>query len=301
MKVAYTISGIGHAVVLLWSVWSLAAKPLAAPPSEALPVDIVSVSEFTQMTAGNKDAPKAETPKPLVEKVAEAKPVEDVTAKITEKKEVKAAREPPPAPEAKPVEPTPENKPDKKQAEAKPDQIAEALTKEEAKKPEPKKAEAKPPAPPKKPAPPAPKFDPNQVQALLNKQTATRVAAAGDTLNTAPALGVPNASAKQLSLSELDALRQKLGKLWRIPPGAQDPEELVVVFRIRLKPDGRLVEGPWPQLVSSGKTPLAIAARESAARAINIGQPFDMLRPENYELWKDIEITFDPRSMVAGY
>ena len=30
------------------------------------------------MTAGAKDAPKAETPKPLVEKVDEAKPVEEI-------------------------------------------------------------------------------------------------------------------------------------------------------------------------------------------------------------------------------
>jgi hypothetical protein len=67
MKVAYTISGIGHAAVLLWSVWTLAANPLVVPPGNALPVDIVSVSEFTQMTAGNKSAPKAETAKPLVE------------------------------------------------------------------------------------------------------------------------------------------------------------------------------------------------------------------------------------------
>src|SRR5882757_6620074 len=207
MRTAYIISAVGHAAVLLWSVWSFAAKPLVVPPGDALPVDIVSVSEFTQMTAGSKSAPKAETAKPLVEKVAEAKPVEDTTAKISEKKEVKAAREPPPAPEAKPVEAKPEAKP----AETKPDPIAEALKKEQVKKPEPKKAEAKPPTPPKKPAPPAPKFDPQQIQAkLLDKQTATRVAAAGDIPNTTESLGLANGTAAQLSMSEFDALRKRL-------------------------------------------------------------------------------------------
>ena len=93
MRTAYTISGIGHAAVLLWSVWSLTAKPLAVPPTEALPVDIVTVSEFSKITAGTQDAPKAETPKPLAEKVGEKKPVEDATAKVVEKKEVKAARD----------------------------------------------------------------------------------------------------------------------------------------------------------------------------------------------------------------
>ena len=196
MKVAYTISGIGHAAVLLWSVWSLAAKPLPAPPPEALPVDLVTVSDFTKMMSGNKDAPKAETPKPPVaEKIDEVKPPEDVTAKIVEKKEVKAAREPPPAPEAKPVE----QRPDKAKAEQKPDPIADALAKEQAKKPESKTAETKTPMPPRKPpAPPAPKFDPNQVAALLNKQEATRLAAAGPTLNSTPSVGLPKANAATL-------------------------------------------------------------------------------------------------------
>jgi colicin import membrane protein len=295
MRTAYTISGIGHAAVLLWSVFSFAAKPLVVPPGDALPVDIVSVSEFTQMTAGSKSAPKAEAAKPLVEKVAEAKPVEDPTAKVVEKKEVKAAREPPPAPEAKPVE----TKPEKKTAEAKPDPIADALAKEEAKKPEPKKAEAKPPTPPKKPAPPAPKFDPNQVEALLNKQSATRLAAAGDTLNNTASLGTPSGRSAQLSMSELDALRQRLAQLWTPPAGAKDPQEIVVQVRIQLKPDGTLAAPPMA--TTSGRSALFMAAREGAMRAVFRGQPYDMLKPEHYEQWKDIEITFDPRDMLRGY
>jgi outer membrane biosynthesis protein TonB len=295
MRTAYTISGIGHAAVLLWSVFSFAAKPLVVPPGDALPVDIVSVSEFTQMTAGSKSAPKAEAAKPLVEKVAEAKPVEDPTAKVVEKKEVKAAREPPPAPEAKPVE----TKPEKKTAEAKPDPIADALAKEEAKKPEPKKAEAKPPTPPKKPAPPAPKFDPNQVEALLNKQSATRLAAAGDTLNNTASLGTPSGRSAQLSMSELDALRQRLAQLWTPPAGAKDPQEIVVQVRIQLKPDGTLAAPPMA--TNSGRSALFMAAREGAMRAVFRGQPYDMLKPEHYEQWKDIEITFDPRDMLRGY
>jgi colicin import membrane protein len=294
MRTAYTISGIGHAAVLLWSVFSFAAKPLPVPPNEALPVDIVSVSDFTQMTAGSKSAPKAETAKPLVEKVAEAKPVEDATAKVVEKKEVKAAREAAPAPEAKPVETKPEQKP----TEAKPDPIADALAKEQAKKPEPKKAEAKTPTPPKKPAPPAPKFDPKQVEALLDKRDSTRVAAAGDTLNQTASLGLSNATAAQLSLSELDAFRTRLMNLWTIPAGAKDPQELVVQVRIKLKPDGTLA-GP-PMVLTSGKTPLFVAARDSAIRALFRGQPYDMLKPEHYEQWKDVEITFDPRDMIRG-
>src|SRR5437588_4222294 len=126
MKVAYTISGLGHAVILLWSIFTPAAKPLPAPSPEALPVDLVTVSDLTQMTAGSKDAPKTDAAKPAAEKVAEAKPVEDVTAKIVEKKEVTAAREPPPA--AEPTPPAP--KPEQPNTEGKPDPIAPALAQE---------------------------------------------------------------------------------------------------------------------------------------------------------------------------
>ncbi len=98
--------------------------------------------------------------------------------------------------------------------------------------------------PPKKPAPPAPRFDPSQVAALLDKQQATRLAAAGPALNPTASLGAPTGKATQLSLSELDALRQRLAQLWSIPAGARDPQELVVVFRIKLKRDGTL-DG-WP-------------------------------------------------------
>jgi len=294
MRTAYTISAVGHAAVLLWSVWSLSATSLPVSSTEGLPVDLVTASDFSKITAGSKDAPKAETPKPLVEKVAEAKPVEDPTAKVVEKKEVKAAREPPPAPETKPAE----SEPEKKQAEAKPDPIADALAKDEAKKPEPKKADVKPPTPPKKPAPPTPKFDPKQVAALLDKRDSTRLAAAGETLNSAPSLGLSNGAAAQLSLSELEALRARLAQLWTVPAGAKDPQELVVLVRIKLNRDGKLAAPPV--VLSSGTSPLFMAARDSAIRALFRGQPYDMLKPEHYEQWKDVEITFDPRDMIRG-
>ena len=107
----------------------------------------------------------------------------------------------------------------------------------------------------------------------------------------------PDAAA-QLSLSELDALRARLAQLWTVPAGAKDPQELVVLIRIKLKPDGRLAAPPI--VLTSGKSPLFMAARDSAIRALFRGQPYDMLKPEHYEQWKDVEITFDPRDMIRG-
>jgi colicin import membrane protein len=304
VRTATAISAAGHAAVLLWSVWSLAANPLPVAPSDALLADVVTADELSKITQGVREAPKAETPKPLVEKIAEAKPADDASAKV-DNKEIKAAREAAAAPELKPAEAKAnesknESKPEQQPAEAKPDAASEKLAKEEQKKPESKPAPtntaaAKPPSPPK---PPAPKFDSKKIEALLDKRDATRLAAAGDTLHNTPSLGLPSGRSAQLSMSELDALRARLAQLWSPPAGASDPRELIVEVRIRLKPDGTLAGSP--QVLSGGRTALFAAARDSAVRALYRGQPYDMLRPEHYEQWKDIEITFDPRQMFRG-
>ena len=65
-----------HVAVLGWGLVSFAAKSLEAPPPESMPVDIISADQFSKITAGSKLGDK-DKPKPLVEKIAEAKPVDD--------------------------------------------------------------------------------------------------------------------------------------------------------------------------------------------------------------------------------
>jgi colicin import membrane protein len=262
-----------------------------------VPVDIVSATEYSQLMAGQKTAKKAEAPKPLVEKVAEKKLVEDPTPKISEKQEIKEARAepPPPMPEPRPKPP----QPTEAKKEPKVDEIAEALKKENAKKREEARKEQKKKVEkrvPKKPEVPA--FDPTQIAALLDKRAPQRHASAGDTLNNTASLGLPSATSARLSQSEIDALRARLAQLWNPPVGAKSPDELVVRVRIRLNKDGRLAAPP--QVLTSGTSVLFQTARESAIRAVFRGQPFNMLMPEHYDQWKDIEVTFDPRDMMRG-
>jgi len=293
--VCFAVSVAVHVVVLGWGAFTFVAKPPASDSKEAMPIDVISVTEFSQLSAGARTAPKAETAQPLVEKVAERTAVDDPTATVA-KKEIKAATDlPPPLPESRPPAPA-----ETKQSEPKRDPIADAIKKDLAKKPDPKKIEAKTeakvPTPPKKQD--QPKFDPRKVEALLDKRTPQRLAATGDALNNTVALGAPSGLQARLSQSALDALRARLAQLWNPPAGASNPEELIVQIRMRLKPDGTLAAPP--AVLTSGGSPLFVAARESAVRAVFRGQPFDMLKPENYEQWKDIEITFDPRDMIRG-
>jgi hypothetical protein len=287
MRTPLTISAIGHAALLLWSVLTFVAKPHNAESTEAMPIDLISAADFSQLTAGASNAPKADTSKPLVDKVEDTrKPADDTMAKV-EKKEVKAASDAPPPPS----EPKPPAPADKKPAEPKQDLIADAIKKDEAKKPENRKAEAKAPAPPK-PEQQQPKFDPRKVAALLNKQTPQRLAATGDTINDIPNLGAPNGTAAKLSQSEIDAFRARVSRLWSPPPGAK-PEDLKIVMTLKLKPDGRIeVISGLPQKGNANSVAFN-ALRFSAIRALEQGAPYDMFKPEHYEQWKELEVQFD--------
>ncbi|HWV55246.1 cell envelope integrity protein TolA [Pseudorhodoplanes sp.] len=311
MRTGLAISSVVHATALLWALLTFTSTPLESMPSDSLPVDIISPTEFSQLTAGSKTAKRQEAPKPLVEKQGEKKQVEDHTAKISEKKEIQATKNeqtpPKPAekaetkPEPKPEPPKPaekaETKPEPK-PEPKTDPIAEALKKDEAKKKkeEPKKEAQKPVTPPEKkpPTKKPPEFNPQRIAALLDKRDPTRQAATGDTINRTASLGVPSGTAATLSQNELDALRAKLRQNWSVPPLA---EKVVIRMVIRLLPDGRLASPP--QVLTRGSGASFEAFRDSAVRAVMVSQPFTMLRKETYEVWREIDIDFDERTMFG--
>ncbi len=272
-RVATAVSGGLHAAVLLWALISFSSRPLEATPVDSLPVDLISDKDFSELTKGVKEAPKAEKPKPLVQKIDTPKPVDEPAPKLTEKQEIKT-------PAAKP------------QAESKPDPIAEKLKKQNEK---PQQVAMNEPLPPKKPPHPQPKFDADKIAALLDKRDAQSKAATGAELNSAPSMGVASGAAARLSQSEIDALRQRLMALWNPPVGMQDANGYQVTIRIRFKRDGTLAAGP--QVITSGQGAQFEAMRDSAVRAVFVGQPYTMLRPDHYDIWKEIDFTFDTKQM----
>ena len=276
MRVASAISTGLHAAVLLWALVSFSGKTFEVTPAESLPVDLVSEKDFSEMTKGAKQAPKLETPKPRVEKIDQPKADDDPAPKLAEKQEIKPTVEKTPAPQPVP----------------KPDPIAEKLKKQD----EQKQANAEPqPLPPKRPVRQQPKFDADKIAALLDKRDPQRHAATGAELNATPSLGAASGNASRLSQSEIDALRARLMSVWNPPVGAQDADQFQVTIRIRFKRDGTLEIGP--QVMTSGNGARFNAIRDSAVRAVLIGQPFTMLRPDHYDIWKEMDFTFDTKEM----
>jgi DNA primase len=308
MKRSVIISGAAHAVLVLWGLVAFVARPSDAPQAESLPVEFVSTTEFSQLTAGVKNAPKViENAKPLADKVGEPKPVKELAPKVADKPEIRTQAVAAAAAEMKPETKSPPKAAEKpRETKPQPDQVADALKKDEAKKPP--KPEKKPPEfkpdqiaeqlKREEPKKPPSKFDADQVAALLDHREPQRQLASADTLNGTASLGTSTGHAAQLSQGEIDALKAKLISLWNCPPAvSNNPDRYAVVVRIRLTQDHRLVG--QPEVLSSGDGPLGEATRDSAVRAVLQAQPYDMLSPATYDLWKQMDINFNPRDVLG--
>jgi hypothetical protein len=102
-----------------------------------------------------------------------------------------------------------------------------------------------------------------------------------------------------MTQSELAALQARLYQCWSPPVAVREAGALVVTVRILLLPDGSLAGEP--QIIDAGFHPLSQIASESAVRAVVQCAPFgDILRPEKYAVWQQIDFVFDPRQMLGG-
>ena len=294
-----------HVVVLGWVMVSFSTKALEMKPEDSVSVDVISPDQLAKVMAGMKTG-KKENPKPLVDKIAEAKPVDEAVGKITEKAPVVTETAPAPQPkvEEKPVEKKPDppkvvEKPkeepkqesvEKKPDPVKPDPIAEAIKKEE-KKPSPKPIQAaKPPEPPK------PKvertFDQSKIAALLDKRDPSRQAAAGETLNSNAALGLAKGAAANNSATWGSMFKEQVLRCWKKPYGGLEAARFEVEFNIKLKRDGSLEA--MPVAVSSASSPYQRVFLESGLRAIIECAPY-RLPPAFFAEWQAFIPVFDNR------
>jgi outer membrane biosynthesis protein TonB len=297
-----------HVLVIGWGLVSFSSKVFESIPEESLPVDIISADQLAKIAPGMKSG-KKENLKPLVEKVADAKPVEDAVGKITEKAPIVTDTTPPPQP--KPVEKPVEKKPDppKPVAESKPkeepkpiekkpdppkvDPIAEALKKEEKKPPPKPQVQATTP-PPQPQKPKERTFDQSKIAALLDKRDPTRQAATGETLNSNAALGLSKGKAADNSATWGALFKEQVERCWKKPYGGIESQNPEAAFTIKLKRDGTLEGMPVPE--GSPATPYLRVYQESALRAIIECQPYN-LPAAYFDEWRYFAPVFTERKI----
>lgn len=250
--------------------------------------------------------------------------VTDVTNMPTKPKKPapvkKAAPVPPPKPPAPP--PAPQGSVEKPPApepipEAPPEQVAilvqpdaKPKAKEKPKpKDKPKKADTKKrspaPLPPRKPkapdafasvlktleelkqAPPPPKKEPEVDFAKMME-------------NALETDKVRTDVGPEMTISEIDLVRQQIHRCWNLPGGAKDAHTMQVSIRISMNPDGMVRTASILDMSRMSSDPFYRAMAESALRAVTNTrcQPFK-LPPEKYERWKNMKLNFDPKDMFG--
>jgi colicin import membrane protein len=287
-----------HVLVIGWGLITFSTRALEVVP-EALPVDIISAADLSKMTAGLKNGEK-DKPKPLVEKVADARPVDEAVGKIDDKKKEvvtsTSTPEPPPKPVEQKVDVKPKEEPkqaEKKPEPPKPDPIAEALKSDEAKKPKPK-LEAKT-APPQPQKPKERVFDQSKIASLIDKRDPTRQSITGAALNPTPSLGTATGNSDTRVATWKGAFVRRMRECFSPPYNGQDQDQFEADIDIPMRLDGSVAAEPVIVAVRGPSKSVAMAIAESAKRAILKCQAYTFLPKDQYETWKKIELTFAMR------
>lgn len=304
MRYGATISALLHVGILILVIAGLPGI-LQSERTEIVPisVEVVSLEELS------KKPEKKTPPKPEARKPAPKKPDPPKVAKVTP---------PPPAPVPTPPEtlkiPEPEPMPPEPTPKAEPVPVPKPKPKPQARPEPPKKAETEvavksPPVPrPKiKPKPPPPK--PDAFQSLLknlaqDRREAEKAKAEEPEKVAKRAEDKPKRSALQarmMAASLVQAINQQLTPCWKIQAGAKDAANMSVAVNIRLNPDGSL--GGAPKIEDTarlGRDPFFRAVAESALRALRDRACMPLKLPyDNYDLWKEIIFTFDPKEVLG--
>lgn len=332
MRVGLPVSLFSHTAIVVLALLSLDfGDKLEVPVEDAIAVEIVPISEFSNVRVGNLDSEVVETPTPSIvdtEIPAElAQPTgnteEDQVTPIDAERPTPApteqtAPEPEPEPVPEPVvEPDPEPEPVAVE-QPEPEPVAEP-------EPEPEPVVAEPeetppelvtePEPEPTPDPVAPQpvrtasleqlresyaeqqreqqqeRDADRVSDIINAEE-SRGAVTGEGGNST--LGRPDGRSATLTQSELAALSAQMRACWRLPPGGIE-SGLNVEVRVNLNQDGS-VSGT-PQLLTNPTNSMHGLIGRAAQRAAMECGPY-RLPAEKYAEWSQVEVTFVPSDML---
>ena len=261
-----TLSTVLHILVGLSAFIVLPTPEKISLPDYALPIDVITIEEFTRMTSQDPKPEKKteqdeEIEKPPVNIRQEAAPpaqVDNTDAMPLTELKTNVTETPP------------------EQLPAQVDLVGNAVP---LARPRPAKPERKP------------LLDTAAVQALLDKTPDL----------PEPTLLKPIANlppGERMSLNEIDAFRAQIRACWSVPAGAKNAENLLVRVRVQLDPSGRPIAKKIinrAQLTDS----FFLSAAESVLRAIERCQPYKM-PPEKFESWREMELNFDPSKMLNG-
>ena len=143
-------------------------------------------------------------------------------------------------------------------------------------------------------------FDPTDIAALIDKskENLAETVKKSDSVTQSQD---ENMKLSGLTLSEEDALKAQIFGCWSIPLGLPYNENLLVRIKLKLKPDGTIIDSEiidHARMNKPGQNFYRVLA-ESALRAVQLCQPL-RVPTTGYERWKDLQLNFDAREMLEG-
>tara|TARA_Y100001935_G_scaffold171572_1_gene141593 strand:+ start:248 stop:1054 length:807 start_codon:yes stop_codon:yes gene_type:complete len=262
------LSSAFHALIIILTIVSLpfvAKKPLDLPP--LISVELIQISEKTNIPF----APKA---KKIIEKIKEEE--KKLVSEQAPPKKIKKIK-----PEAIPM---PDQKVEKiKQIDDKQNPEVEDTKVKQVSEFEKKEI-----------------FDPTNIAALIDKskENLAETDVKSNKITQSQDKSLNNVG---LTLSEEDALKAQIFGCWSIPLGLPYNENLMVRIKLKLKPDGTIIDSEildHARMNKPGQNFYKVLA-ESALRAIQLCQPL-RVPSTGYERWKDLQLNFDAREMLEG-
>jgi len=262
------LSSAFHALIIILTIVTLpfvAKKPLDLPP--LISVELIQISEKTNIPF----APKA---KKIIEKIKEEE--KKLVSEQAPPKKIKKIK-----PEAIPM---PDQKVEKiKQIDDKQNPEVEDTKVKQVSEFEKKEI-----------------FDPTNIAALIDKskENLAETDVKSNKITQSQDKSLNNVG---LTLSEEDALKAQIFGCWSIPLGLPYNENLMVRIKLKLKPDGTIIDSEildHARMNRPGQNFYKVLA-ESALRAIQLCQPL-RVPSTGYERWKDLQLNFDAREMLEG-
>ncbi|CAN5269019.1 hypothetical protein BH10PSE10_BH10PSE10_09170 [soil metagenome] len=281
MRTGAAISVAAHVVAL--TAWLLLAgvRPFEPTAAEAITVDIVTPDQAPPIP--KEPDPTYDFPT-LTDKDQQQKP-QPSADKTAEPSEQAPKPAPPPAAPAKPKVDTKQAAPEQKQAgETKP---VEQPRPAEQPKPVAQQSQT-PPQPMEQPQtqPAVPTAQPDITSQFGMMFTLPDAGAAGDF----DAKATANANIK---VQDAAAMRAHLKTCSTLPKSVSPSDNVRIVLRIALTPDGRLAREPL--LIEASASEKGPALMRSAMEALEKCQPYAMLPAERYNEWRMLDLSFAPK------
>ena len=103
---------------------------------------------------------------------------------------------------------------------------------------------------------------------------------------------------KPSNISISDSIRKQFIDCWSVPYGALNVENMMIKVNLELDSSGGVLHAEVVNIKQYNKNIFFRAMADSALRAVYKCSPLKGLPKEEYNLWKDMELVFDPRDML---